>query len=113
MNQVRYLFLCVLLSVAFVLPVYASEGMSNEDASGKIQSSYQKYSIKKDMAFLSVMGSRPDYKKLSGFQKAVLYNAQGAKVKEINFSKSDSVYSLDKMIQENKNKGPLLIRMIR
>lgn len=68
------------------------------------------YSLKNDIAFISVMGSRPDVKSLKGFQKAILFNAQGAKVKEITFN-NDSIFSLDKMLQENKSKGPLLIRM--
>jgi hypothetical protein len=69
--------------------------------------------ITKDIAFTSVMGSRPDAKSLRGFQKAILYNAQGAKVKEITFNKNDSIYSLDKMLQENSTKGPLFIKMLR
>jgi len=70
-------------------------------------------SITRDIAFTSVMGSRPDVNSLRGFQKAILYNAKGAKVKEITFNRNDSIYSLDKMLQENSAKGPLFIRMLR
>jgi hypothetical protein len=72
----------------------------------------QPYSHNQDMAFVSLMGSRPrgDF---SGYRKAVLYNAKGAVIQEIDISRSDSIYSLDKMIQENRTKGPLIIRMIR
>ena len=72
----------------------------------------QPYSPKRDMAFVSVMGSRPKGD-LKGYQKAVLYNAKGAIIQEVDISRSDSVYSLDKMINENRTRGPLFIRMIR
>lgn len=70
------------------------------------------YSIKRDIAFVSVWGSRPDAEKLQGFKHAVLYNARGEVVQKIDIGR-DSVYSLDKMIQENKARGPLFIRMYR
>lgn len=95
----------VLLSLAICIPAYSSDLNSNQKVST--------FTIKNDMAFVSVMGSRPNSGSLKGFQKAVLYNAQGAKVKEITFTKSDSIYSLDRMLQENKNKGPLFIKMYR
>ncbi|MFP4165496.1 MAG: hypothetical protein ACLFQB_16050 [Chitinispirillaceae bacterium] len=72
----------------------------------------QPYSPKRDMAFVSIMGSRPQGS-FEGFQRAVLYNAKGAVIKEVDISRSDSIYSLDKMIQENRNKGPLFIKMFR
>ncbi len=72
----------------------------------------QPYSPSRDMAFISVMGSRPKSSSLKGYQKAVLYNARGAVIQEVDISR-DSVYSLDKMIQENRNRGPLFIRMVR
>lgn len=72
----------------------------------------QPYSSNRDMAFVSVWGSRPDAKKLQGFQRAVLFNARGELVTKIDM-RSDSIYSLDKMIQENKSKGPLVIKMYR
>jgi hypothetical protein len=99
------------LFFAFSQSVFAIEAADSGAKSPKTVLKSELYSLKNDIAFVSVMGSRPDAKSLKGFQKAILYNAQGAKVKEITFSKSDSIYSLDKMIQENKNKGPLLIRM--
>jgi hypothetical protein len=102
------IFLSIML-VAIFTPIHAADLVK----SAKIVPKTQCYSLKKDIAFISVMGSRPDAKSLAGFQKAVLFNAQGAKVKEITFSKSDSIYSLDKMLQENISKGPLIIHMYR
>lgn len=98
-----------MVMVAVFMPAYAADLAKSAKNTPKAQI----YTLKKDMAFVSVMGSRPDAKSLEGFQKAVLFNAQGAKVKEITFSKSDSIYSLDKMLQENISKGPLIIRMYR
>ncbi|NLW32731.1 MAG: hypothetical protein GXY77_14890 [Fibrobacter sp.] len=72
----------------------------------------QPYSVNRDIAFISIMGSRPSSRQLQGFQWAVLYNAQGRMVQKVNM-KNDSIYSLDKMIQENKTKGPLLIKMFK
>lgn len=72
----------------------------------------QPYSPSRDMAFVSVMGSRPRGN-FKGYQKAVLYNAKGKVIKEVDISRSDSVYCLDRMIQENRNKGPLFIKMFR
>ncbi|MBN1575075.1 MAG: hypothetical protein JW913_00880 [Chitinispirillaceae bacterium] len=76
------------------------------------QSAFQveTYSINRDIAFVSVWGSRPDAKRLQGFEHAVLFNARGEVVQKIDMGR-DSVYSLDKMIQENKSRGPLFIRM--
>lgn len=106
----------IFLLVAFCFcffSVYASENDDNQKIkSEKGVFTPQKYSSKKDMAFISVMGSRPDSKALQGFQRAVLYNAQGVLIKKVDIS-SDSIYSLDKMLQENKTRGPLFIRMIR
>jgi uncharacterized alpha/beta hydrolase family protein len=98
-----------LVLVVILTPVNAAEMAK----SAKVTPNAQNYSLKKDIAFISVMGSRPDAKSLKGFQKAVLFNARGAKVKEITFTKSDSIYSLDRMLQENLSKGPLVIRMYR
>lgn len=71
-----------------------------------------RFSLKDDIAFVSVWGNRPDAKKLQGFQRAVLYNARGEVVKRMDLGR-DSIYSLDKMIHENRTKGPLFIRMYR
>lgn len=71
------------------------------------------YTPNRDIAFVSVWGSRPNIKKLQGFQRAVLYNAQGAVLQEIDISRSDSIYSLDRMLQENKTKGPLFVKMVK
>lgn len=105
---INILFLSIVF-VAIVSPAQAADMAKSAQIAPKAQS----YSLKKDIAFISVMGSRPEAKALKGFQKAVLFNAQGAKVKEITFSKSDSIYSLDRMLQENLSKGPLIIRMYR
>ncbi|MBN1307595.1 MAG: hypothetical protein JXA18_06750 [Chitinispirillaceae bacterium] len=70
------------------------------------------YSLNRDIAFVSVWGSRPDEKNLQGFKHAILYNARGEVLRKIDMGR-DSVYSLDKMIQENKSRGPLFIRMYR
>jgi glutaredoxin len=106
------IFLLTALSFCF-FSVYASEQSENQNIkSKKGVFTPQKYSSKQDMAFISVMGSRPDSKALQGFQRAVLFNAQGVVIKKVDIS-SDSIYSLDKMIQENKTKGPLFIRMYR
>ncbi|HEX3019468.1 MAG TPA: hypothetical protein VHP36_04170 [Chitinispirillaceae bacterium] len=72
----------------------------------------QPYSSNRDMAFVSVFGSRPDAKKLQGFQRAVLFNARGELVTRVDM-RNDSIYSLDRMIQENKSKGPLVVKMYR
>jgi len=88
-------------------------GDKNRLASGKTANfKSQPYSHNQDMAFVSLMGSRPNAD-LSGYRKAVLYNAKGAVIQQIDISRSDSIYSLDKMIQENRTKGPLIIKMIR
>ncbi|MFW6244543.1 MAG: hypothetical protein ACOC36_01520 [Fibrobacterota bacterium] len=72
----------------------------------------QPYSPNRDMAFVSVMGSRPR-ESFRGYQKAILYNAKGRVIKEVDISRSDSIYCLDRMIQENRNKGPLFIKIFR
>jgi hypothetical protein len=108
---VRILFLMILFCC--YVSVLAAEKTDNQDI--KTQKSgitALKYTPKQDMAFISIYGSRPDAKALQGFQRAVLYNAQGVVIKKVDI-RSDSVYSLDKMIQENKSKGPLFIRMYR
>ena len=103
------IFFITLVLSAFFTPVHATDLVKYSKTAPKTQG----FSLKKDIAFVSVMGSRPDVQSLKGFQRAVLFTAQGAKVKEITFSKSDSIYSLDRMLQENSNKGPLIIRMYR
>jgi|GEM_PF-2147352 len=116
----HWIFLVVLFLLLVLIgqysPVIASDissGLSVGIKRGALSKNPDNNSFKKDIAFFSVMGSRPDVESLRGFQKAVLYNAQGAKVKEITFNKSDSIYSLDKMLQENSTRGPLFIRMYR
>jgi hypothetical protein len=86
----------------------ARKTLSPSDA--KVQQ--DRFSIKDDMAFVSVWGNRPDAEKLQGFQRAVLFNARGEVVKRLDLGR-DSIYSLDRMIQENRTKGPLFIRMYR
>ncbi len=71
------------------------------------------YAPQRDIAFVSTMGRTPDIESMQGFQKAVLYNAKGAIIQEVNISRADSVYSLDKMIKENSSRGPVIIRMVR
>lgn len=66
----------------------------------------------KDIAFISVWGSRPKAEMLQGVQRAVLFNARGEVVKRLDMGR-DSIYSLDKMIQESRTRGPLFIRMYR
>jgi hypothetical protein len=70
------------------------------------------WSLQRDIAFTSVWGSRPDLKNLKGFERAVLYNARGEVVRRLSM-RGDSIYSLDKMIQEHRSRGPLYIRMFR
>jgi len=98
-------FFCVHMTMVNADQCKATGAQSLKKVSGQ--------SITRDIAFTSVMGSRPDAKSLRGFQKAILYNARGAKVKEITFNKNDSIYSLDKMLQENSSNGPLFIKMLR
>jgi hypothetical protein len=107
-----FLVLCgipLLLSIS----VFGAEQQQKHQNKGK-QAAFkvETYSIKRDIAFVSVWGSRPDAEKLQGFKHAVLYNARGEVVQRIDMGR-DSVYSLDKMIQENKARGPLFIRMYR
>jgi hypothetical protein len=109
-NFLAALFL-LLIFVGHYAPAIAADASSGSTITSLSKNQNKSYT--KDIAFFSVMGSRPDVKSLRGFQKAVLYNAQGAKVKEITFNKSDSIYSLDKMLQENSARGPLFIRMYR
>ena len=110
----KYSFL--LLISFLLLPLYGAQ--KSEDANGKpakkIENSFKSrpYNPDKDLAFVSVWGNRPKIN-LRGFQRAVLYNAQGALLREIDLNRSDSVYSLDKMLQENRTKGPLFIKMIK
>jgi hypothetical protein len=107
------MYCALFLMSAVFFAVYADDNSKIIDKNNKIINKTQSYNLNRDIAFVSVMGSRPDSKQLHGFQKAVLYNALGAKVKEITLSQRDSIFSLDKMIQENKGKGPLFIKMYR
>lgn len=107
----RILFLMILFCC--YVSVLAAEKTDNQNIkTKKSEIAAQKYTPKQDMAFISIYGSRPDAKALQGFQRAVLFNAQGVVIKKVEIG-SDSVYSLDKMIQENKSRGPLFIRMYR
>jgi hypothetical protein len=113
MKSVCYRVLFVIILSFCFMSLHAAEKEDNlNPTSHKSGFAPHKYSTKQDIAFISVLGSRPDTKALQGFQRAVLYNAQGVMIKKVDIS-SDSIYSLDKMIQENKSKGPLFIRMYR
>ena len=100
--------------ILLLISVYGESGSYHNDRSLKNGASLRSeaYSIKNDIAFVSVMGSRPDAEKLQGFQRAVLFNARGEVVQKVDIGR-DSIYSLDKMIQRNKTRGPLFIRMYR
>lgn len=101
--------------VFLVPPTFAatgSPGISRENRIASPASTSPVYSLKQDIAFVSVWGSRPDAQKLKGFQRAVLFNARGEIVSKVAMGK-DSVYSLDRMIQSNRARGPLYIRMYR
>lgn len=100
------LAVCAFLLGAAVYGADSSQHKVNKASSTHISS------INNDIAFLSVMGSRPSARRLRGFQYAVLYNARGEVVRKIEMG-SDSIYSLDKMIQENRVRGPLVVRMYR
>ena len=103
---------CTLPVLSF--SVYGSDiQQQNNDVRGN-RTAFQAgtYSCNRDIAFVSVWGSRPAIKKLHNFQRAILYNARGEVVEKIDIGR-DSIYSLDKMIQENKARGPLFIRMYR
>lgn len=110
----KYSFL--ILMFFLLSPIYGAQ--KPEDTAGKSlnknENSFKTrpYNPNKDIAFVSVWGMRPNIN-LHGFQRAVLYNAQGALLREIDLNRSDSVYSLDKMLQENRTKGPLFIKMIK
>ncbi|NLG17479.1 MAG: hypothetical protein GX556_09150 [Fibrobacter sp.] len=108
-----WLLFAVLIQFA-VSSVDASEPVRDNKNSSKLKNSFQSrpYTSNQDIAFISVMGSRPDAKKLQGFRRAVLFNAQGEIVQKVDMG-TDSIYSLDKMIQDNSKKGPLFIRMYR
>jgi len=97
------------VAALFSLSVYSAE---HKNLDTRRVSSSKVYSIQNDIAFVSVWGSRPAAESLKGFQFAVLYNARGEVVRKIEMGK-DSIYSLDKMIQENRSRGPLMVRMYR
>jgi hypothetical protein len=117
------------LIVVLLLAAYAfaadGSGMANSAKSPSLtkQSAYNAspsgaafhavpYSPQQDMAIVSVLGSKTS-RSLKGCQRAVLYNAQGAILKEVDISRSDSLYVLDKIIQANRIRGPLFIKLIR
>lgn len=110
----KYSFL--ILTSLLVMQVFGTQKPDNSNGKSikSTENSFktQPYNPDKDMAFVSVWGKRPNIN-LHGFQRAVLYNAQGALVREIDLNRSDSIYSLDKMLQENRTKGPLFIKMIK
>lgn len=112
MKNVFYiLFLVCFIPLFLVSSVFAADHKKNTKNSLSVLKA-QPYSANRDIAFVSVMGSRPDSKRLQGFQWAILFNAQGRIVQKVNM-KNDSIYSLDKMIQKNKTRGPLLIKMLK
>jgi len=93
--------------------LFASEKKDGAVSPSRLHDTRQeRFSIRDDIAFVSVFGNRPSAKHLQGFQRAVLYNARGEVVKRLELGR-DSIYSLDRMIQENKTRGPLFIRMYR
>lgn len=93
--------------------LFASEKRDGSVSSPLLHDVQQKrFSIRDDIAFVSVFGNRPSAHHLQGFQRAVLFNARGEVVKRLDLGR-DSIYSLDRMIQENKTRGPLFIRMYR
>lgn len=103
--------LVILVNFAFIGLAYG--GVAGEKPQNpSVKKNNAAFAINKDMAFISIYGSRPDAKQLQGFQRAVLFNARGEIVQKLDM-KNDSIYSLDKMIQENKSKGPLIIKMYR
>lgn len=109
------LILTSFLNLAFAFSAFCSESDNKPIKKAPVEKGAfkpQPYSSNRDMAFISVWGSRPDAKKLQGFQRAVLFNARGEVVTRVDM-RSDSIYSLDKMIQENKSKGPLVVKMYR
>jgi len=101
--------LVVIFSVPLLLwfSVFGDDQQPKNDHKVK-QSTFrsENYSLNRDIAFVSVWGSRPDEKKLQGFKHAILYNARGEVVQKIDIGR-DSVYSLDKMIQENNRAAPV------
>lgn len=109
------LILVALINLSCIVSAYCSDSNDKPIKKAPIEKSAfrpQQYSSNRDLAFVSIWGSRPDAKKLQGFQRAVLFNASGEVVTRVDM-RSDSVYSLDKMIQENKTKGPLVVKMYR
>ncbi len=114
MHKMKYWFI-VSGVIILLLSVHISAAERRDNATTKRKTSAlqtHKYSIKNDIAFISVWGARPEKEKLQGFRYAVLYTAKGEFVQKIDIG-SDSVYSLDKMIQDNKSRGPLFIKMYR
>ena len=93
--------------------LFAAEVKNDAHSSSpRCQTRKECFSINDDIAFVSVWGNRPETKHLQGFQRAVLFNARGEVVKRLDLGR-DSIYSLDKMIRENRTRGPLFIRMYR
>ena len=112
-KSIGWMFIAVLVQLVFSLPAYGSEP-SEQNKSNSEKSTFhpRAYSRTNDIAFISIWGSHPDMSKFKGFQRAVLYNAMGKIVKKVDMG-SDSIFSLDKMIEENRIKGPLFIKMFR
>jgi len=111
MNRTAAVVVKMLLGMTVLTSfVYGADRPQRTNA--KSESTAHISAIQNDIAFISVMGSRPHAERLKGFQYAVLYNARGEVVRKIEMS-SDSIYSLDKMIQENRSRGPLVVRMYR
>ncbi len=111
---IRCLLVIYSVPLLFMVSVFGADVQKKSSDNLINHSAFQPgtYSLKEDIAFVSVWGSRPDAKQLQGFERAILYNARGEVVRKIDDMR-DSVYSLDKMIQENKSRGPLFIRMYR
>ena len=104
--------LCTPLLFGFSLFASGKDGEVPSSPSQRSGARHENLALKNDIAFISVWGSRPEAKRLQGFERAVLFNARGEVVQKLSFGR-DSIYSLDKMIQENRSKGPLFIRMYR
>ena len=109
----RFSAIILVLPLFFFIAVYGAERKgAGRQLPAQKTAQVKTYSIQNDIAFVSVWGSRPEAKKLQGFQRAVLFNARGEVVKKVDIGR-DSIYSLDRMIQENRTRGPLFIRMYR
>ena len=113
-NSHRFLLVVCCVPLLFVASLFAADRANPPESSSSLPMKMHQdhFTIKDDIAFVSVWGNRPDTEKLRGFQRAILYNARGEVVKRLDLGR-DSIYSLDRMIQKNRTKGPLFIRMYR